>query len=282
MSEILTQAIVASQEGTSPAPTTPVTPSTPAADPSISSKFGALAKKEKAILKLKQDLSLREKDVQDKYSKYQEFETKKTQAKSNPSLALKMLEEMGLSYEDLTNAVLNDGKPTPEMQVKSVKDELEEFKKQLQKDKEEEERTQKERQEQEYSKAIEEFKTKINSFVENKDEYELINAYGQQELIYSTVEQHFDETKNVLSIKEASDLVEKYLEGEVDKALKLKKMQSKLAPKQPEEPKSKEPSFMKSGLEPKSLSNEITSSVPSMLPAKTENDRLKRALSKLG
>lgn len=267
---------------------TPVAPTTakPAAVDEVSSKFAALSKKEKLILKKQQEIQAKEKDIQEKYSKYQEFESLKGSARSNP---LKALESLGLSYDEITDYILNDSKPTVSSEVKTVQDELAQFKKQLEEEKESVKRREEEEREKQYSSAITTFKAEITDFItENSTEYELIGAYNQSELVYNTIEEAYNRsleegTPKILSIKEAASMVEKYLEEEVSKVLSLNKVKSRFAPKVEEAPTPKEePKFMpSSSASPKTLNNQITSSAPSMLPAKTETDRLRRAMAKL-
>src|SRR5271166_1356124 len=77
-------------------------------------RFAALAKKERAIQKQLAEVKQRE-------AKAKEWETLKASAASNP---LKALEVLGISYEQLTNYILNGQKPTADLQVKQVQDEL--------------------------------------------------------------------------------------------------------------------------------------------------------------
>lgn len=188
---------------------------------------------------------------------------------------LEALKRKGITYQDLTNMVLNGEKVTPEIQVKSIEEQMKTWMKQQEEAAKLKEQQETERLTKEHELTIQNFKEEVKEFVSTRsDEYEFINLYDQQELIYATIEEHFNNTQKVMSIKESADLVEKYLLDQANKALKTKKLASMLKP-QAEEKKDapREPS--------KTLNNTMTSSVPSMLPAKTENDRLKRALAAL-
>ena len=68
--------------------------------------------------------------------------------------------------------------------------------------------------------AWESYNSEVNSFIDkNKDDYELISTYAQQNLIADTVDEFYKANKRVLSVKEAADMVEAYLESEAEKAL---------------------------------------------------------------
>ena len=118
-------------------------------------------------------------------------------------------------------------------------------------------------------KALEDFTKSIESFVEqNKDTYKFVNAYSGSQIILNHCIEHAKRTGDVLDMKEAAQAAEDYLREE------WKKGQALMQPvaEQPGEPR-------------KTLNNSMSqtlSSAPSMLPAKNENERLKRALAALG
>lgn len=250
-------------------------------DDKFSPKFAALVKKEKeavkalrfakereaVIAKREAEIAAREKAIQELDELYSK----------NP---LEGLKRKGYSYQDLTNMVLNDGKDTPELEVRKVNQRVEDFIKQQEEQSKLREQQELDQAKAEQARVIDDFKTEINDFIgEKAEEYELITLYGQSEQVFATIDAHFQKTSaegkpKVMSIKEAADLTEKYLEKLVEDALKTKKLGAKLKPAEDKKDGPKEPS--------KTLSNAVTSSsAPSMLPAKTENDRIKRALAVL-
>lgn len=252
-------------------PQAPDTP--PKKEDMLSPRFAALARKEKAAFKKLEAAKQYEQALKDRETRLKEMESWFDKAKQDPEEALK---KMGWSYQDLTNYYLNNKQVTPDVQVKAVEEKFNSFIKQQ----EEKERLATEeakaRAEKEHEEHINRFKSSINEFVtSNKDDYELINLYEQSELVWATIEQHFEKTQKVLSNKEASDLVEKYLESELERAAPTKKFQSKFSkPQDPEKAQAPVP-------QSKTLSNTVTSSAPSLLPAKNEQERLQRALAAL-
>lgn len=262
-------------------PKTPeVTSPSPKQDPQMASKFAALAKKERQARALQEQAKAREAELARREAAIAEREKLwDSEFKQSPLEALK---KRGYSYEDLTKAALNDGKFDPATEVKEVRSEIERLRQeQAEKEKKAQEAAQKAQSEAE-AQAVEAFKSQISQHIDaNAEKYELTKFYDSADLVFQTVEEHFERTKKVLSIDEACGLVEQYIESELDRAAQQsKKFKSKyLAQKAAEDAKDGKS-------QPKTtttLSNTLaTSSAPSLLPSKTEDDRIKRALAKLG
>jgi hypothetical protein len=235
-------------------------------EPQVSEKFRAAAQREKQANQRMREAKALQAQVLAQQQKVQEFEQYKAQARQNP---LKALESLGLTYEDLAQYMVNGGKPSIDSEIKSVREEFEQWKKQF----EEKELSQKQEQEKlkqlQEQKALEDFTKSIESFVEqNKDTYKFVNAYSGSQIILNHCIEHAKRTGDVLDMKEAAQAAEDYLREE------WKKGQALMQPvaEQPGEPR-------------KTLNNSMSqtlSSAPSMLPAKNENERLKRALAALG
>lgn len=234
-----------------------------------SDRFAALAKKERAIQKQLAEIKSKEASVK-------AFEQLKASATSNPLEALKAL---GISYEQLTQFLLNGSKPTPELEVSQVKADLDKLRQEQIVREEQTKLAAKQAAEREYQETLADFGNEVKGFLQsNKDSYELTNMYQGEEIVLSTIEQHFANTKRIMSIKEASDLVEAYFEEQVSNAQKTKKFQAKQEPKVGEGQSKREPVAKSST---PTLSNGLTSSAPSMLPAKTEQARMQRAIAAL-
>lgn len=261
--------------------TTPIAPEVPSAATAkpddMTAKFAALAKKER-IARLAQHnakqkeatLLAREKALEER-ERLWENEFRQT--------PLEALKKRNLTYQDLTNAALNDGKFQPETEIKSVKEEIERLRQETLERENKATEAQKKAQEQAESEAIEAFKGKINGHIEQGGEkFELTKLYDATELVFQTVEEHFARTQKILSVDEACGLVETYLESELERTSKAsKKFQSKYMQAKEAQSKS-EPS--KSSV---TLTNHMNSNVaPSLLSPKNEEDRIKRALAALG
>lgn len=250
---------------------------TPQAKPDdMAARFAALAKRDRQVRMGVQQAKAREAELSRREQLIAEREQSwESEFKQSPLEALK---KRGYSYQDLTNAALNDGKFQPETEIKSVKDEISKLR-QEQADKEKKSlEDAKTAQQQAESETITAFKDKIVDYVDkNAEKYELIKLYDSQELVFSAIEEHYNRTNKILSIDEACALTEGYIENEIDRtARESKKFQSKYLAQNREEPRET------SGKSSTTLNNGMQSSAaPSMLSPKVEEDRMKRALAKL-
>jgi hypothetical protein len=198
----------------------------------FASKFAALSRKEKA---------LRDKEAEYE-SKFEEMERRLAEYESKPKEPevnweqlfrrdpLRALEEAGMGYDKLTELALNDGKLTPEMQLSAMREEIEgDYQRRF--EELENKLAEKEKAEEEayYDSVQENFQEEIGNFVEqNQEKYELIEASQANDLVFDVIEEHYNETGNVLNIEEAADAVESYLEEEAHKFMKLKKISARL------------------------------------------------------
>ena len=198
----------------------------------FSRKFAALSRREKEIRAKEAEYDKRIAELEERlgsFGKKPEPEPElpiEYRLKKDP---LRALEDMGLSYDKLTELALNDGKLTPEMQMRLMREELEgDYKKKfeelenrlLEKEKSDEQRR--------YDDIQRGFQNEIEDFVEsNADRYELIKANEANDIIYDVIEEHYNDTGRILDIEEAAEAVENYLEEEAEKLLSLGKLRSK-------------------------------------------------------
>lgn len=243
-----------------------------------SPQLSILAKREKALQKQREELQKSKLDIDSKYEEINKFKSLKEQAKTNP---LKFLEEAGLSYEELTNFILNGNKPTAEMETSSIKTEMQKLREEIMQKEQDREKQMKAQEEQRVQETIANFKENITSFLTAKpDDYELCNNYPNSvDLIYDVIEAHFAQTEKVMSMEEAAKLVEDHFESEALKVTSFKKIQSKLSPKAPA---TEEDGFHKSKSTASPTLNNTMSQTVSGLSSSSENDRIKRALAALG
>lgn len=257
----------------------------------LSAKFAALAKKEKAIVRQQNELKDREQKREQEYAqKDAEFKAREEKLAAASQLwetdPLGALEKMGYSYQKLTDMILS-GKTLidkkPEDPIEYAKKIEEKLRKEFA-DKETARETAaakaqedaKKNQAAEVERALSMFREEIGEHITaHPDDYELTQLYGQQELIIETVQEFYDKHQRVLSVKEAADMVERYLYDEAQKALKTKKLGKKEeVPKPKDEPKAAAP-------QSKTLNNNMTPIASSILPAASEADRMKRAMAAL-
>ena len=243
-----------------------------------SPQLSILAKREKALQKQREEIQKSKLDIDSKYEEINKFKSLKEQAKNNP---LKFLEEAGLTYEELTNFILNGNKPTAEMETSSIKSEMQKLRDEIAQREQERENSAKAMDEKRAQEAISNFKENITGFLTGKpDDFELCNNYPESvDLIYDVIEAHFAQTEKVMSMEEAAKLVEDHFESEAMKVTSFKKIQSKLAPKPAP---TEEDGFQKAKQQASPTLNNSMSQTVSGLSNSTENDRIKRALAALG
>lgn len=264
------------------APVTAVATETPAVveapkAPPKSDAFAALAKREKAIVRRDQEIKAREQALAEKDRQFQEWQKSREEDdrtwQSNPLEALK---KRNVSYEQLTNVILNGEKPTPEMvAAETARQQIEEFKKSQAEERRQAAEAQQKAQEQQYNAALDQFRGQIKDFVStNSDQYELISLYDANETVLATIEQHWQKTKRVLDVKEAADLVEKYLDEQASKIQQTKKFQAKVQPQPKADSKQ-----TTNAPRPPTLNNNLSATAPASNAPLSWEERYKRAMA---
>jgi hypothetical protein len=248
----------------------------PAAPPRAD-RFAVLARKEQELLRKQQAFKQQQGLLAQQAEELRAFKEMKRQAALNPLEALKSL---GLDYDSVTQYVLNDNKPTPDAEVRTLRQELEEFKRSAREEQERILQQQREMQQSEQQAIIENFREEVSEYVsQHAETYELTNLYGGANLVYGVIEAHFGETGKVLSLPEAAKLVEEHYEELARKAQATKKFavtQQKVASTQGQT------AAPAPRLAP-TLSNDLSASAVSAAPKsqRSDADRIAAALARL-
>ena len=189
-------------------------------DSEFDRKFAALSRKEKA-------LRGRELELEKKFGSKEKELPLERRIRSNP---LKALEELGLDYDKLTELALNDGRLTPDMQMKLMREELEnDYKEKFNSLEERLNAKEKMEEEAKYDAVKQGFVGEIESFInENQSDFEYVAHNEATDVVYDVIEEHYNETGRILDIKEAVEAVESYLEEEAEKLLNLGKVKNRL------------------------------------------------------
>lgn len=278
------------QEPEKAAAAAPPVAEVPKPDP-LSKGFQAMARKDKELRARQVQIRQMEAQIQEREAQIARFEQLKHQ---NPVEAIKAL---GLSYEDLTNFQLAGGQlPTAELEIKNIKEQMAAYVERQEAEKADLRAQQQAQAAAQVQETLNEFKGQVAEYIKSKpDDYEMITIEGPEalDLVYSTVEAHFNRTKQVLPMEDAAKLVEQYLTEDAENKFKqAKKFQKMMAPA-PTPPA--EPGFsaasrsaamdraanVLSGPRP-SLNNTMTASTaPSLVAPRLENDRMARAAAAL-
>lgn len=201
----------------------------------FAAKFAALSRKEKQMRDREKAIAAREAQIaeaEQTKSKYSsEIEAFKARIRKEP---VKVMEEYGLTAQELAEVLLNNNEPTEKMkmtdseraiqaQLKALEDKLA-----AKEAAEEEER---------YQTTLNNFKSGIASFINNNAaDYELVQANDATELVYQVIEEHHASTGEILDTKRAADAVEAHLLEEAKKLIERPKIKGLLQPKAPEAP----------------------------------------------
>lgn len=197
-------------EAAKPEPVTPA--AVEKAEPELSGKFAALTRRERAI-------SDREKAVKAQEKEFSEFKKAKERAKLDP---VALLESHGLTYQQVTEYLMNDKTLSPERRIELLEERLEG-------DKTKKETDAKAAETAEVQAQIDAHKAECKEFIDSKpDDYEIIRANDAHDTVHEVVRQHWEETGEILPMEAAAQAVETYLETLIkEKLLNLKKFQPK-------------------------------------------------------
>lgn len=258
----------------------------------LSQSFAQLAKKERGLVLRQQSLKEREAKFAEreaaiaaKEERVAQFEKLKAEAKLNPIAAL---EALGLTYEDATAYVLNDKKPTAELQARNTDDKFERWKKEQEENGKRAAEEEKKRLQAEVEEAKANHQRECDAFVDaHKDEYELLHVNAERiwsvpagVVVSQIIRQHWEASKKagepkLLTSKEAADMAEKYLEETINATLATKKLQQRVEQKtQPQAEKRTD------GAQPRTLTNGMATTSQTYA-ALSEDERIKRALAAL-
>ena len=246
-------------------------------DPKLASRLEILMRREQGILSKEKSLKDYEATLQEKLKLIERFEEAK---KGNSKEALSLL---GMDYNQLSQSILNDGSIPPEVHIKKLEDKISEFERLRQTDEERREQEKIQLQQQAETKAVTDFKSEITTYVtDNKTRYELTHfEYGDEagEIIYDVVDEHYKRTLNpetgsgkVLSLKEAADKVEEFLEKKYVKAKEAEKIKALWGaiPKNTQDTLAKQ--LQNKSQPPKTLTNNM-SPAPSVKTARPPEDQ---------
>jgi hypothetical protein len=231
----------------------------------LSSQYAQLARKEKAIRAKAQEIRAKEDALR---AREEAVKAKETPAAA-PAAApiplkdrwstgdvrerLAVLNELGASYDDVTQAMLNQ--PSQETsQLLGMVDELKSEIRALRGDQENSKKSNAEQQQRQYQQAVNQIRNEVKQVVDGSlEEFEAIKATSSQNDVVDLIERTFKEDGLLLTPDEACRQVEEYLVEEATKIARLKKIQSRIAApqKQPE-------SQQKQPQQTKTLTNAIT------------------------
>ena len=229
---------------------------TPEPEPDLEQvkRFRALAKREREIRQREQALKEREATPPQR-NPYDDIQML---ARTDP---LKAMKSLGINYDELTQQVINDGNVTGEMTLRreneALRERLDKIESQFS-DRVKQDETR--RYEQAYGSFIDE----IRGFVKNSDSYELVSKTDAYQDVANVMQEHYNDSGEIMSYADAAREVERSLEAIADRYLGTKKIEdryrAKWAPSaQPDQPAEQAgPEAIPN--RPKTLTNELAQS----------------------
>lgn len=168
-------------------------------------------------------------------------------AKQDPK---KFLETFGVSYQELTEAILNNSElaETPEFKVNNLEKRLTEYEKRMEEYRIQEQRAKEQQQ-------INQFVQQINTEIEAAgDDSELIRAKNAQGLVFEIINLYAERNNSLLDIGTAIRLAEQQLEEEAKSYLNTNKMKKNFSGSN----SSSQQAQSQEKQSPKTLSNKLT------------------------
>lgn len=197
-------------------------------------RFIALARQEKALRAKEQAIKAREAELEAKSAALQvpaQIDTSKyisrDQFKNDP---LSVLAEVGLSYDELTQQILNQ--PTKDPRVEAQFNELRNEIKRLNEANEQARKSSEEQQTQSYQAAVKQIEVDVTSLVDKDPTFATVRAEGRQKDVVELITETYKQDGVLLSVEEAAQQVEDYLVdhvvGAYEKLTKIEKIKKRL------------------------------------------------------
>lgn len=209
-----------------PLPVAPeATPAQTGQEDQISSKFAALARKERQLRQQTAEFQAKQAEL----IKYQEEATQakayRERLKSHP---LDVLNEEGITYDQLVQRAVNMQNANPE--VTALQKQVSALEESLKRQSEESQSAIKAQREQ----AEKQISMDVKSLISSDSAYETVKDMGAEEAVTQLITATYDEEGILLKVDEAAKQVEEYLIAEATRIANVPSIKKRLAPK-PEE-----------------------------------------------
>lgn len=200
----------------------------------IAPRFAALAREERRIQREKDAFKAeREADKKTRESEAQELEQLRAkvtileEVKKSPRAVLRILDEAGLTFDDLTKAILDEPESKPSKEVSQLVQDVQALQKKLSDRDSAEEKAKLEQTQTFIDNQISEFKAQAEEVIKaDPDRFELILANDAFSEVFSVVEKYWEETGEILDPEVAADYLEKELTEKAKSLLSAKKLAS--------------------------------------------------------
>jgi hypothetical protein len=179
----------------------------------VDPRFLAMAKKEKALRERELKLQAQMKEQEERLKKY--LEEDELWQKDKYAAAQKK----GLTYEEWTNAQLGEMNLTPEQIAERKANEIVE--KRLAEEAARRQQEEQHRFQEAYQHALNDLKEEAKSFTTNSQEFPLVKNTDSFDTIVSLIEQNYHQTGKILTVEEATKMVEQSFKEDLNELYKL-------------------------------------------------------------
>lgn len=208
-------------------------------DESLTNQYNILARKERALRAKQQaaDQAMRTREAAlaakeaELAAKDKQYSTEYIPKQRLKQETLNVLAEEGLSYDELTQQILNQSPANPQVDAHIKR--LEAKIQQMEAKAEESQKNYVTAEQERYKAAVKQISSDVASLVKTDPTFETIRATRSTKDVVDLIEQTFKETGNVLSVEDACTEVENYLVSEALKLTRIEKIRKELAKAQP-------------------------------------------------
>lgn len=236
-------------------------------------KFEKFSRLEKKLLYERKKLEEQRKAVEEKEARLKPYE--EAQSLASQRQALKAIEKLGITYDDLTNLVLNQGNLTPE-QIAEQKAESIVTQRINELQKQQAEAAEKAQAEQ-YQRALQQITQEAQNLAAQSQDFPLVKHMEAYDTVTALIEQTFHQTSRIMPVEEAMKEVENYLEENTLQVAKLDKIKNKLFPAQ-EEPQKQAPVAPAQSQQPKTLTHRVATAPTPAAKNLTAEEKRQRAI----
>lgn len=198
----------------------------PEAAPPKDPRLEAFERKEKQIRRMQMQLQQERKNLEAKANQYNTDYVPKSKLTEDP---LSVLTENGITYEKLTELMLNSNSNDPAM--KALRADINALKAAQVSA----QNAQAEATTAQYQQALKQIGTEVKLLCDSGEEFEMVKNSNAYDAVVELIEQTFNKDGYLMDVKEAANQVETYLLEEAYKMSQFKKVQARLAPKAPAE-----------------------------------------------
>lgn len=190
----------------------------------LSPKFAMLARKEKSLRAQAQAIKAREDAFKVQEA---EYSTKYIPKERLLKETLAVLNEQGITYDQLTGMILNQPGPQ-ELANQKLEAKIADLESKLNKNVE----TAQEEKTKAYEQAVNQIRNEAKVLIDSDPSFETIKETNNVEAVVALIEETYKEDKIILSTLDAAKQVEEYLIEEAMKMVSLKKVKEKLTPQE--------------------------------------------------